>query len=97
MSQSTHRCLVARLLFVPAFVTSLLMGCGGGSSPASGSASPAPVANPGSVVVYVDGNTRTSNTAPLAVGSLLRFSGLVFNDNGTLRMDCSEVSDGVAL
>jgi hypothetical protein len=53
--------------------------------------------NPGSVVVYVDGNTRTLNTAPLAVGSLLRFGGLVFNDNGTLRMDCAEVWDGVAL
>jgi Domain of unknown function (DUF5666) len=55
------------------------------------------LANPGSVVVYVDGNTRTLNTAPLAVGSLLRFGGLVFNDNGTLRMDCAEVWDGVAL
>jgi len=55
------------------------------------------LANPGSVVVYVDGNTRTLNTAPLAVGSLLRFNGLVFNDNGTLRMDCAEVLDGVAL
>jgi uncharacterized protein DUF5666 len=55
------------------------------------------LANPGSVVVYVDGNTRTLNTAPLAVGSLLRFSGLVFNDNGMLRMDCAEVWDGVAL
>jgi hypothetical protein len=55
------------------------------------------LANSGSVVVYVDGNTRTLNTAPLAVGSLLRFGGLVFNDNGTLRMDCAEVWDGVAL
>jgi hypothetical protein len=55
------------------------------------------LANPGSIVVYVDGNTQTLNTAPLAVGSLLRFNGLVFNDNGTLRMDCAEVSDGVAL
>jgi hypothetical protein len=55
------------------------------------------LANPGSVVVYVDGNTQTLNTAPLAVGSLLRFNGLVFNDNGTLRMDCAAVSDGVAL
>jgi hypothetical protein len=49
------------------------------------------------VVVYADGNTRMLNAAPLAVGSLLRFSGLVFNDNGTLRMDCAQVSDGVAL
>jgi len=55
------------------------------------------LANPGSVVVYVDGNTRMLNSAPMAVGSLLRFGGLVFNDNGTLRMDCAEVLDGVAL
>jgi hypothetical protein len=55
------------------------------------------LANPATVVVYADGNTRMLNAAPLAVGSLLRFSGLVFNDNGTLRMDCAQVSDGVAL
>ena len=53
--------------------------------------------NPGSVVVYIDTSTQTLNTAPLAIGSLLRFNGLVFNDNGTLRMDCAEVWDGVAL
>ena len=53
--------------------------------------------NPGSVVVYVDTSTQTLNAAPLAIGNLLRFYGLVFNDNGTLRMDCAEVLDGVAL
>ena len=53
--------------------------------------------NPGSVVVYIDPSTQTMNTAPLAIGSLLRFNGLVFNDNGALRMDCAEVWDGVAL
>jgi hypothetical protein len=53
--------------------------------------------NPGSVVVYIDTSTQTLNTAPLAIGSLLRFNGLVFNDSGTLRMDCAEVRDGVAL
>jgi Domain of unknown function (DUF5666) len=53
--------------------------------------------NPGSLVVYIDGSTQTLNTAPLAVGSLLRFNGLVFNDNGMLRMDCAEVWDGVDL
>jgi len=31
----------------------------------------------------------------LAPGSTLRFYGLVFNDNGTLRMDCAQVNDGV--
>jgi hypothetical protein len=53
--------------------------------------------NPGSVVVYIDASTQTLNTAPLALGSLLRFNGLVFNDTGTLRMDCAEIWDGVAL
>jgi hypothetical protein len=53
--------------------------------------------NPRSVVVYIDASTQTLNAAPLAIGSVLRFNGLVFNDNGTLRMDCAEVLDGVAL
>ncbi len=52
--------------------------------------------NPGSVVVYVDSNTQMLNTTPLAVGGVLRFNGLVFNDNGTLRMDCAQINDGVA-
>jgi hypothetical protein len=52
--------------------------------------------NPGSVVVYVDSNTQLLNSDPLAVGSVLRFNGMVFNDNGTLRMDCAQISDGVA-
>jgi len=32
----------------------------------------------------------------LAPGATFRFYGLVFNDNGTLRMDCAQVNDGVA-
>ncbi len=50
--------------------------------------------NPTNVVVYVDANTQLLNTSPLAVGSLLRFNGLVFNDGGTLRMDCGQINDG---
>ena len=52
--------------------------------------------NPGEVEVYVDSNTQKLNSMALAPGSTLRFNGLVFNDNGTLRMDCGQVSDGVA-
>lgn len=52
--------------------------------------------NPGEVQVYVDSNTQKLNTQALAAGSTLRFYGLVFNDSGTLRMDCAQVSDGVA-
>jgi len=51
--------------------------------------------NPGQVEVYVDNSTQRLNTQPLAPGSTLRFRGLAFNDNGTLRMDCSQVNDGV--
>jgi hypothetical protein len=52
--------------------------------------------DPGTVVVYVDSSTQTLNTMPLAVGSVLRFNGLLFSDNGTRRMDCTQVNDGVA-
>lgn len=52
--------------------------------------------NPGEVQVYVDSSTQQINSQPLASGSTLRFYGLVFNDNGTLRMDCAQISDGVS-
>ncbi|HEV2488005.1 MAG TPA: DUF5666 domain-containing protein [Terracidiphilus sp.] len=52
---------------------------------------------PNTVVVYADSNTQKLNTNPPAAGSVLRFNGLVFNDNGTLRMDCAQINDGVAL
>ena len=52
--------------------------------------------NPGSVVVYADSNTQMLNSGAIGVGSVMRFNGLVFNDNGTLRMDCAQVNDGVA-
>jgi hypothetical protein len=51
---------------------------------------------PNTVVVYADSNTQMLNTNPVAVGSVVRFYGLVFNDNGMLRMDCAQVNDGVA-
>jgi hypothetical protein len=51
--------------------------------------------DPASVVVYVDGGTQMLNSGSIAVGGVQRFTGLVFNDGGTLRMDCSQVADGV--
>jgi hypothetical protein len=51
--------------------------------------------NPSNVVVYVDSNTQLLNTKQLAVGTVSRFNGLLFNDNGTLRLDCAQVNDGV--
>jgi hypothetical protein len=55
------------------------------------------LSNPNQVEVYVDSNTQMLNSQPLAAGNTMRFYGLVFNDNGTLRMDCAQVNDGVAL
>jgi len=52
--------------------------------------------NPSDVEVYVDNNTQLLNQQPLSGGGTFRFYGLVFNDNGTLRMDCAQVNDGVA-
>ncbi len=52
--------------------------------------------HPASVVVYVDSNTQMLNTGSPVIGLAQRFYGLVFNDGGTLRMDCAQVSDGVA-
>jgi hypothetical protein len=51
--------------------------------------------NPSTVVVYVDSSTQLLSTKQLAVGSVVRFNGLLFNDNGTLRMDAAQVNDGV--
>jgi hypothetical protein len=51
--------------------------------------------NPSEVEVYIDNSTQQLNTTALAPGNTLRFYGLVFNDNGTLRMDCAQVNDGV--
>lgn len=52
--------------------------------------------NPNTVVVYADSNTQMLNSSAVSVGGLFRFYGLVFNDNGTLRMDSAQVNDGVA-
>ena len=57
--------------------------------------SPILLTNPSQVVVYADSNTQMLNTNPIAVSDVVRFYGLVFNDNGTLRMDCAEIFDGV--
>ena len=51
--------------------------------------------NPSQVEVYVDSNTQVLDEQPIALGGTFRFYGLVFNDNGTLRMDCAQVNDGV--
>ncbi|HEX7288056.1 MAG TPA: hypothetical protein VF532_17860 [Candidatus Angelobacter sp.] len=55
----------------------------------------AAIASPSTVLVYADANTQLLQSGPIAPGSLLRFRGLVFSDNGTLRMDCARILDGV--
>ena len=53
-------------------------------------------ADPTTIVVYVDSSAKFLNSGGrVNVGSLERFKGLVFFDNGTMRMDCSEIYDGV--
>ncbi|MGB8522028.1 MAG: hypothetical protein WCD43_03590 [Candidatus Acidiferrales bacterium] len=56
---------------------------------------PPHLTNPTTISVYVDTSTRMLNTGTVAAGSLIRFRGLIFDDNGTLRMDAAEVYDGV--
>jgi hypothetical protein len=52
--------------------------------------------NPSSVQVYVNSSTQMLNSIGIAPGNVLRFNGLIFNDNGTARMVCAHVHDGVA-
>jgi hypothetical protein len=53
------------------------------------------LSDPSQMEVYVDSNTQELNMQTLASGNTFRFYGLVFNDNGTLRMDCAQINDGV--
>jgi hypothetical protein len=58
-------------------------------------APPPHLTNPSTILVYADTNTRMLNSSTVAAGSLIRFRGLIFDDNGTLRMDAGEIYDGV--
>jgi hypothetical protein len=54
------------------------------------------LANPASIEIYADNNTQMLNSNAIAVGSVARFNGLIFNDSGTARMVCRQIQDGVA-
>ncbi|HTV83120.1 MAG TPA: DUF5666 domain-containing protein [Acidobacteriaceae bacterium] len=54
------------------------------------------LASPNTVVVYADSGTQKLNSNSLSPGGIFRFYGLLFNDGGTLRMDCAQINDGVA-
>jgi hypothetical protein len=56
---------------------------------------PPHLSNPSSIVVYADTNTSFLNSGTVAVGSLIRFRGVIFDDNGTARMDATAIYDGV--
>lgn len=51
---------------------------------------------PGSITVYADANTRFPDGNSIGAGQVYRFTGLIFDDGGALRMDCSQVRSGVA-
>jgi hypothetical protein len=53
------------------------------------------LSDPNAVIVYADTNTHLLNSALIGIGSVLRFRGLLFDDNGTVRMDCVQINDGV--
>jgi hypothetical protein len=52
--------------------------------------------NPTTILVYADTSTSFLNFGMVGVGSLIRFRGVIFDDNGTLRMDATTIYDGVA-
>jgi hypothetical protein len=54
------------------------------------------ITSPARVVVYADGSTSLAGATEPVAGTAYRFHGLVFNDNGVLRMDCDQVAAGVA-
>jgi hypothetical protein len=49
------------------------------------------------VEVYVGSDTQMLNSSAVALGSVMRFNGLVFDDVGIARMVCLQVKDGVGL
>lgn len=55
------------------------------------------IADPNTVVVYADSNTLTDTSNSLSIGGVYRFHGLVFDNQGTLRMDSDWIRDGVAV
>jgi hypothetical protein len=52
------------------------------------------LSTPNMVTVYADASAQVLAGSP-AVGAVARFHGLVFNDGGTLKMDCDEIDSGV--
>lgn len=51
--------------------------------------------NPAEVVVYADSNTQMLGPSVITEGAAARFRGLIFDDDGVLRMDCGQILSGV--
>jgi len=56
---------------------------------------PPHLTNPTTMLVYADTSTSFLNSGTVGVGSLIRCRGVIFDDNGTLRMDATTIYDGV--
>ncbi|HUX44065.1 MAG TPA: DUF5666 domain-containing protein [Terracidiphilus sp.] len=53
--------------------------------------------DPQTMTIYADKSVQSFTQSPIAVGTTYRFYGAVFNDSGTLRMDCLRIYDGVPM
>jgi hypothetical protein len=82
LGQMVERGRMRRLPLLAGFVVAVR----GGQTPL--------LTNPQQVVVYADANTQTLGGG--VSSNLGRFTGVIFNDNGTLRMDATQVAGGVA-
>jgi hypothetical protein len=56
---------------------------------------PPHLTNPTTILIYVDTTAVFLNPGMITAGSPLRCRGLVFDDNGALKMDCAAIYDGV--
>jgi hypothetical protein len=56
---------------------------------------PAFIGHPRVIEVYAGPRPAVVTTATPRLGDTLRFYGAVFFEQGTLRMDCAEISEGV--
>jgi hypothetical protein len=51
--------------------------------------------NPAEIVVYADSSTQMLGPSVITAGTAARFRGLLFDDNGVLRLDCGQILSGV--
>jgi hypothetical protein len=56
---------------------------------------PPHLSNPSTIIVYADTHVSFLNSGTIAVGSVIRARGAIFDDNGTARMDAIAIYDGV--